>query len=113
MTLELAKHQLFIIQPTSLCNLDCTYCWLPERHVNRRMSHETFVTIMERIGEQRDHLASSASLVWHGGEPTIMGVPYYRQCLDDMRRVQAVYQFELSPGIQTNATLLNDDWIKL
>ena len=88
------------------------YCWLPERHVNRRMSRDTFITVMERIAEQKDRLAPSASLVWHGGEPTVMGVPYYRQCLDDMRRIQDVHQFQLTSGIQTNGTLLNKDWIR-
>ena len=33
--------ELLVIQPTPFCNINCTYCYLPERQSTRRMSFQT------------------------------------------------------------------------
>jgi hypothetical protein len=33
--------RLLILQPTAFCNVDCDYCYLPNRHDRKIMSHET------------------------------------------------------------------------
>jgi len=111
--MELAKHQLFVVQPTPLCNLDCRYCWLPERHLNEQMSHEVFRAFLRRVGNATGHLDNGAGLVWHGGEPLVLGADYYRQCLTDLRTISEQHGFFLSVGIQTNGVLLNKIWVDL
>lgn len=111
--MELAKHQLFVIQPTTLCNLDCSYCWLPERHVNKYMSRSVFRQFLQRVGNAAENLDRGAGLVWHGGEPLVLGATYYRQCLEDLREVSNARGFSLKAGIQTNGVLLDHAWINL
>jgi len=111
--MEQAKHELIILQPTTFCNLNCRYCWLPEKHLDKRMSHETFRLILKRIVNAADRLVDKPTLLWHGGEPLAMGVDYYRQCLEDLNRVCQEHGISLQPSIQTNATLINEAWIDL
>jgi uncharacterized protein len=59
------------------------------------------------------HIAASPDEIirfsWHGGEPTIPGVDYYRQAVDIQRRLRPVGR-TIANGIQTNGTLLDDNW---
>lgn len=111
--MDLEKHQLFVIQPTTLCNLNCSYCWLPDRHIKKNMSQDTFRHILERIGNAADRLQGTPSLVWHGGEPLIMGAEYYRKCLEDLARMCKERAITITPGIQTNCMLIDQSWIDL
>jgi uncharacterized protein len=52
-------------------------------------------------------------MVWHGGEPLTLGVKYYRQCLEDLCEISKNRGFDLPTGIQTNAVLIDQDWIDL
>ena len=44
-----APEQLVVIQPTPFCNIDCDYCYLPDRNVTRRMSAETLSAIAHEV----------------------------------------------------------------
>src|SRR3954464_8198758 len=61
-----------IMQPTTLCNLDCAYCYLPHRAQDRRMP----VTVAEAVAATVNDGAAAPprfSVVWHGGEPLAAG----------------------------------------
>lgn len=111
--MNFCEYELFILQPTTFCNLDCIYCWLPDRDLKKRMSHETFRAFLNRIGDSAENLSKRAEMVWHGGEPLALGVEYYRQCLEDLKRISEDRGFRLPVGIQTNATLIDEKWIDL
>jgi uncharacterized protein len=96
----------------SACNLDCTYCYYLSKEGllgqnNRRIADE----VLERF--VADYIAGQdveeIVFTWHGGEPTLLG-------LDFFRKVVALQQKHLPPGrrisndLQTNGTLLDDDW---
>jgi uncharacterized protein len=90
-----------IMQPTTLCNLDCTYCYLPFRAADRRMP----VEVAEAVAASVNPWAAQAhrfSVVWHGGEPTSAG-------RDHLRRLMAPFH-GVEHHIQTNATLVDDAW---
>ncbi len=59
------------------------------------------------------HIAASPDEVirfsWHGGEPTILGVDYYRQAVDIQRRLCPAGR-TIPNGLQTNGTLLDEEW---
>lgn len=57
-----------VMQPTSLCNLDCTYCYLPDRRSRRVMNAAVAQACAESIALQNS--GHPVSVVWHGGEPT-------------------------------------------
>ena len=70
--------ELLVLQPTPFCNIDCSYCYLPDRQSTRQMSLRTL--------EQTLHWVFASGLVrgpftilWHAGEPLVMPVAFYQQ----------------------------------
>ncbi|WSG03658.1 radical SAM protein [Micromonospora sp. NBC_01740] len=90
-----------VMQPTTLCNLDCAYCYLPFRAADRRMP----VPVAEAVAASVNPWAAAGrfSVVWHGGEPLAAG-----------REHLAALIAPFGPGVehhvQTNATLIDDAW---
>lgn len=90
-----------VMQPTTLCNLDCTYCYLPERALNKRMP----VAVAEAVAIDVNQWARGAgrfSVVWHGGEPMAAGRDGLADLMAPFRGVEH--------HVQTNATLIDDAW---
>ncbi|CRK60511.1 putative arylsulfatase regulatory protein [Alloactinosynnema sp. L-07] len=106
----LATPQTMIVQPTSLCPLACTYCYLPERHRKQEMTIETARALAEGIGAEWG-IGKPLEIVWHGGEPLAVGCARFRELLapfEDLRAAGRVVH-----RIQTGATLINDEWCGL
>ncbi|NOZ82623.1 MAG: peptide-modifying radical SAM enzyme CbpB [Euryarchaeota archaeon] len=88
---------LLYLNPTDACNRSCSYCYLPREHRERgrSMSREE---LMEALDTAAENLRA---VVFHGSEPMLQkGV--LKELMDDYRR-------ELSFGIQTNGTLLEEE----
>jgi uncharacterized protein len=94
------------------CNLRCDYCFFLAKEdlypgSDFRMSDE----VMEAYIEQtvRAQRVPHATLAWQGGEPTLMGIDFFR-------RARAAEEDCVPPGmtvertIQTNGVLLDDAW---
>jgi uncharacterized protein len=104
------RLELLVLQPTSFCNIDCSYCYLPARHVPRRMSRATLECIAERILASR-YVGDRVTVVWHAGEPLVLPVDYYDEAfalLEKGRRAGLA----LSHSFQTNGILLTDRWAR-
>ena len=98
-----------------ICNLDCTYCFFLEKEAlypgdRFRM---TDAVLEAYIGQLlAAHSDPEVTIAWQGGEPTLMGVDFFRRALriaEQHRRPGQV----LHHTIQTNATLLTDEWAEL
>lgn len=90
-----------IMQPTTLCNLDCAYCYLPFRADDRRMSTEVASAVAATVNGWAEQ-ATRFSVVWHGGEPTAGGRGLLAKLMAPFRGVEH--------HLQTNATLIDDAW---
>lgn len=90
-----------ILQPTTLCNLDCAYCYLPYRVADLRMPVAVAASVADSVNEWARHV-SRFSAVWHGGEPLAAG-------RDHLTALMAPFQ-GVEHHIQTNATLIDDEW---
>lgn len=90
-----------VMQPTTLCNLDCTYCYLPMRSADRRMP----VSVAAAVAEPVNAWARTGrfSVVWHGGEPLAAGREHLAALL-------APFDDRVEHHVQTNATLIDDAW---
>ena len=69
--------ELLVIQPTPFCNIDCSYCYLPDRRSKAVVSHATLSNLFSQVfasGWVRDGL----SVVWHAGEPMVLPIGFYR-----------------------------------
>ncbi len=90
-----------ILQPTTLCNLDCAYCYLPFRAADRRMPVEVAAAVAATVNKWAER-APRYSVVWHGGEPLTAGRAGLAALMAPFRGVEH--------HVQTNATLIDDDW---
>lgn len=96
----------------SKCNLDCTYCfYLEKEHLyagesSFRMKPEVLETYI------RDYIAAQpggpVNFAWQGGEPTLLGVEFFRRVIGLQQRYAAGRTIE--NALQTNGTLLDDEW---
>ena len=109
------EFQVFAKPIGSICNLDCHYCYyLKKKHLypegeSFRMPNE----ILEEYIVQ--HIEASPEKVirfsWHGGEPTVLGLDYFRKIVALQRKHLPPDQ-RIVNGIQTNGTLLDEDWCR-
>jgi uncharacterized protein len=90
-----------IMQPTTLCNLDCSYCYLPHRAMDRRMPLEVARAVAATVNVWTER-AQRFSVVWHGGEPLATGRPHLGALMAPFVGVEH--------HVQTNATLIDDAW---
>jgi uncharacterized protein len=100
--------ELLVLQPTPFCNLDCSYCYLPDRQSTRRMSPDTLEQAFRWVfgsGLAREPF----TLLWHAGEPLVLPVSFYETAADLLQR-HNVANVPVLQSFQTNATLLDSEW---
>jgi len=100
-------------KPTgSRCNLRCDYCFFLEKAAlypgsDERMTDEVMdVFVHQTIQAQQ---VPFVTLAWQGGEPTLMGLDFFRRALEVEREVLPE-GWQVERTIQTNGTLLDDEW---
>ena len=105
------QTRLLVLQPTPFCNIDCDYCYLPDRRNTARMALPTARRAVERLVED-GLLGKSLSVVWHAGEPLCVPPDFYEEAFFELAAV-AGPACRLTHEIQTNATLITDEWCEL
>jgi uncharacterized protein len=106
--MNLSPVELLIFQPTPFCNLNCSYCYLPQRTDRRTMRVETVQMTVERL-LQEDLLSPEVSVIWHAGEPLVVKRDLYGNYFKAIREISGSV-VEVRHYIQTNATLIDDSW---
>lgn len=96
-----------VLQPTSACNLDCVYCYLPDRRVAKRMHP----LVARALAESIEDVPHAVTLLWHGGEPLATGVEHFRLLLEPFERLRQ--QKRVVHSLQTNGTLITPEWARL
>ena len=96
----------------AICNLDCKYCYFLSKE---RLYPDSAFRMTDNLLEEytRQYIQSQrvpeVTFAWQGGEPTLMGLDFYRQAV-------AYQQKHKKPGMriynafQTNAVTLDDEW---
>lgn len=103
---------LLVIQPTPFCNLDCDYCYLPNRDDRSRLSLEILELALGRVLES-PFFGGPFTLLWHAGEPLAAGIPFYDQASELIRAVlqrHGLPQDTVRQAVQTNATVIDQAW---
>lgn len=105
-----------IIKLASRCNLNCTYCYVYNhedqgwrgrpKFVNDSVLDRTFEAII-RYCDRRE--GRRIGLLFHGGEPTLIGAQRFEEIAERARRKLGDRLSGLT--IQTNATLLTQEWV--
>jgi len=109
------EFQVFVKPAGSLCNLGCHYCYYlkKEQLYPKGESFQMPDDILEHyIIQHMDASPGSViSFSWHGGEPTILGLDYFRKIVALQRKHQPRHQ-RITNGIQTNGILLDENWCR-
>jgi uncharacterized protein len=90
--------------------MDCTYCYLLERHLSHQMAPATAEAIASSIPPNWTS-PGPLEVIWHGGEPLAVGSACFAQLLapfEPLRRDGRVRH-----KVQTGATLISDTWCDL
>ncbi len=102
------RIQLLVIQPTPFCNIDCRYCYLPERTNKAVVAEATLVNLFSQVFAS-GWVHDGVSVVWHAGEPLVLPVDFYRRAfrlIDELKPPALT----LTHAFQTNGTLIDDAW---
>ncbi len=105
-----------LAKPTgAICNLDCKYCFFLSKEMlypgsRFRMADDLLETYIRQYIEGQQ--VPEVNIAWQGGEPTLMGVDFFRRSIEYVEKyrkpgMQVLY------SMQTNGTLLNDEWCEL
>jgi uncharacterized protein len=99
---------LLVIQPTPFCNLDCSYCYLPDRLNKKRISLTVLERIFQRVFES-PVVTGAFTVVWHAGEPMVLPPAFYRDAFAVIARLNRT-GVPVAHSLQTNGTLLDPEW---
>lgn len=113
-----ARISSLILKVAELCNLNCSYCYMYNHEDKTYLSRPRFIednvfdSVLAAVRKHCElHAPHAMNLVFHGGEPTLIGKTRFSELCqrateflgNDLRQI----------SVQTNATLLNDDWIEV
>ena len=93
------------------CNLGCTYCFYLEKaelfkeQSVHRMSDEVLEELIRQVMSQS---GPQVSLGWQGGEPTLMGLDFYKKAVAFEQKYGKGKS--VGNGLQTNGLLINQEW---
>jgi uncharacterized protein len=109
------EFQIFLKPAGAVCNLDCHYCYYLQTELlyPDRDSFSMPVGLLEECIVQQIEIASEPKInfFWHGGEPTVLGLDYFRKIVDLQRKHRPQGRF-ITNSIQTNGVLLDEEWCR-
>jgi len=109
------EFQIFVKPVGAACNLRCTYCYYLDKH-NITGSHAPALIpddLLERYIIQHIEATTDQTVMfsWHGGEPLLAGIEFFRKAVKIQRKYLPPGKYLLN-GIQTNGTLLDDEFCR-
>jgi uncharacterized protein len=109
------QFQIFTKPIGSICNLGCEYCYylkkekLYPKGESFRMPDDILENyIVQHIEASPDQVISFS---WHGGEPTVLGLDYFRKIVSLQRKHTPPHR-SITNGMQTNGTLIDEQWCR-
>lgn len=108
------RYHAMIKPAGALCNLDCPYCFY--LHKTELLNHKANARMSDDVLEQhiRQYIEANTGdevvFSWQGGEPTVMGLPFFEKAVALQRKYRKPGQ-RIENDLQTNGILLDDRWI--
>jgi uncharacterized protein len=96
------------------CNLACDYCFFLKKDClypesDFRMSDETMEAYIRQTIE--GHSVPEVTIAWQGGEPTLMGLDFFRRAVDVEKKYARPGQ-RIENSFQTNGILIDEEWCR-
>ena len=108
-----ARPMYIMLKPAgALCNLRCKYCYYLEKNELYKSQGNHVITdeLLEKFVKEYIEAQTTPNILftWHGGETLMRPISFYRRALE----LQRIYSHgrQIDNCIQTNGTLLNDEW---
>ena len=101
----------------AICNLDCEYCYYLEKEdlypdtKSFKMSGKVLESYIRQYIHSQPFGTKEVTFVWQGGEPTLMGLPFFRNAFA-LQQKYARPGMNITNSFQTNGTRLHDDWAR-
>ncbi len=102
------RIRLLVIQPTPFCNIDCRYCYLPDRKSKAVVGQQTLVKLFTEVFAS-DWANDGLTVVWHAGEPMVLPISFYRDAFAMIDGLKPP-GLRLTHSFQTNGTLIDEAW---
>ena len=102
---------LLVVQPTPFCNIDCTYCYLPDRGNRTRIRPDLLESTFAWVAES-GLVRGPYTIVWHAGEPLVLPIAFYEDAFAIAARFSSS-EGAVTHAFQTNGTLIDDRWCAL
>ncbi|MDF1753021.1 MAG: GRRM system radical SAM/SPASM domain protein [Verrucomicrobiales bacterium] len=99
---------LLVIQPSPFCNINCDYCYLPDRTDTRRMEFAVLQKTLERVFSS-GLVQHPFTILWHAGEPLAVPLRWYKEAFEMINTYPGAKE-NIQHSFQSNGTLLNDAW---
>ena len=106
------KNLSLLIKPaSSLCNLNCRYCFYKDEASKRNIASHGIMGFetAEQIIDEAFKTARSCSFTFQGGEPCLAGLDYYEHFINYVNSIMEPCD-SVSYSIQTNGTLIDGEW---
>ncbi|PXV69003.1 uncharacterized protein CLV62_101270 [Dysgonomonas alginatilytica] len=111
------KFQEFVFKTTSICNLDCSYCYVFNQGDTSFKKDPPIISLdLVKISLQKinDYCISkeidNIVIIFHGGEPLLAGKDFYTEFINLANTL--LPHIEKYYNLQTNGTLLDKIWIE-
>lgn len=108
---------LIIFELTRDCNLHCKYCYVKDKHLYKGevMDFELYKKVIDKIVTERliQERNERLQLNFHGGEFTLVGKKMFKAYAEYAIKTFLENDIKFELGCQTNATLIDDEWIEL
>ena len=105
------RIDVVVVQPTPFCNINCSYCYLPQRDDRTVIEQSTVVNLFTKLfasGWAGPHV----NVIWHAGEPLVVRPAFYREAFAAIERLRPE-QVCITHSIQTNGMLITPAWCDL
>lgn len=106
------RTELLVIQATSFCNIDCSYCYLPNRSKSNHFDLRILSSVFENL-HQSNLLHGEITILWHCGEPLVLPIDFYKQATAIIQRCSEFYKINIHQSFQTNGMLISQEFCDL
>lgn len=101
-----------LIKPTGPdCNLACDYCFYLEKNELYPGKNRMDLSTAENMISQMMGNGEPATFSWQGGEPTLMGLEFFKEAIE-LQKKNGTGGQSVTNTIQTNGLLLDEEWAK-
>lgn len=114
--MEKPKKVTAILKVTENCNYNCEFCYYAHKKYEKQKNMDILLCkeiIKKCVNYNLDNDYHICSLIFHGGEPLLRGLDFFKEIISYEKELENEYtDLKFDNTIQTNGSLITDEWIK-